>query len=152
MVELSFVFLVVILATFYSFIFEYFVHKYVLHNYKRFKFAFKNHMSIHHKTSRKNDMYDPGYENFISSYFEHISLGLVAAIHIPILFVSPVFFYALLVNIVHYYYVHRRSHIDTEWGKVNLPWHYAHHMGKNQNMNWGIRTPLIDKILGTSSY
>ena len=109
-------------------------------------------MKIHHKTSRKNDMYDPGYEDIVSSYFELISLTIVSFIHIPVYFISPVLYGALLANMLHYYYVHRRSHIDTEWGKKNLPWHYAHHTGKNQNINWGIRSPVVDKILGTSNY
>ncbi len=140
------------LATFYSLVFEYIAHKYILHNYKQFKFAFRNHFKKHHGVSRKNNMYDPGYENVISSYFEIISLSIISLLHLPLLWVSPVFYSALLLNCAHYYFVHRRSHIDTDWGKQNLPWHFAHHMGKNQNLNWGVRSPIIDKLMGTSSY
>tara|TARA_Y100000593_G_scaffold86589_1_gene165596 strand:+ start:194 stop:655 length:462 start_codon:yes stop_codon:yes gene_type:complete len=150
--DVFFIVFLILLATFYSLIFEYIAHKYVLHNYKYFKFAFKNHFKNHHGTSRKNEMYDPEYENFISSYFEFISLGLIILLHAPILFVSQVFYFSLLVNIAHYYYIHRKAHIDTAWGKNNIPWHYAHHMGKNQNINWGIRSPIIDRIMGTSRY
>ena len=30
-----------------------------------------------------------------------------------------------------------------------MPWHYDHHMGKNQHMNWGVRLPIIDLIMKT---
>ena len=151
MTTIVFVFLV-LLTTFYSLIFEYLAHKYVLHNYKYFKKAFQNHFKVHHKVSRINNMLDPGYEKIISSHFELISLSLIAIAHLPILFFSTTAYLIILANIIHYYYVHRKSHINTAWGKKNLPWHYAHHMGKNQNLNWGIRSPIIDKILGTSAY
>ena len=140
------------LATIYSLVFEYMAHKYILHNYKNFKTAFKNHFKIHHGTSRKNKMYDEGYENIISSYFEIISLMIIGVIHLPLIFLSYSFYAFLIFNMCHYYYVHRRSHIDVAWGKKNFPWHYEHHMGKNQNINWGVRSPIIDKLLGTSRY
>ena len=142
----------ILTATFYSLVFEYLAHKYILHNYKNFKSAFRNHFKIHHGNSRKNGMYDEGYRSIISSYFEVIALSTISLIHIPIFFFSPVFYVTLIFNMAHYYYVHRKSHIDVEWGKKNLPWHYAHHMGRNQNINWGVRSPIIDKIAGTSSY
>jgi len=139
-------------ATTYSLIFEYVAHRYILHNYKNFKTAFKNHFKIHHGNSRRNKMVDEGYKNVISSHFEIISLAAIAAAHAPLLILSKFLYFALIFNLAHYYFIHRRSHIDVEWGKNNLPWHYAHHMGKNQNINWGVRSPLIDKIMGTSSY
>ena len=30
-----------------------------------------------------------------------------------------------------------------------LPWHYDHHMGKNQNANWGVTTDWVDRLAGT---
>ena len=141
-----------LLGTMYSFLFEYVVHRYVLHNRKLFKSAFKNHFKRHHGRSRKNDMYDVGYERLISSYFEVISLTLIAILHTPIIFVSGFLYSVILMNLIHYYVIHKKSHIDTEWGKKNLPWHYEHHMGKDQNINWGVRSPIIDKLVGTSKY
>ena len=35
------------------------------------------------------------------------------------------------------------------WCKEKLPWHYDHHMGKNQDANWGVTTDWVDKILKT---
>ena len=142
----------VIASIIYTLIFEYIAHKHVLHNYKNFKSAFKNHFKIHHGTSRRNKMHDPGYDKLISSHFEIFALLIILVVHFPVYFVSPFLYFCLAVNLAHYYYVHRKSHVDIEWGKQNLPWHYAHHMGKNQNINWGVRSPIIDKILGTSKY
>ena len=136
----------------YSHIFEYISHKYVLHNHKLFYKAFKNHFSTHHKIARKNNMYDRSYENIFSSKFEVFSLVLIAIIHFPLLFFIPYFVLMTYLNLTTYYFVHRKSHIDIEWGKKWLPWHYAHHMNTDQNLNWGVRSPIIDKILGTSKY
>ena len=143
---------IVLVATMYSLIFEYLTHKHILHNYRLFKTAFRNHFKVHHGTSRKNGMIDPGYETLVSSRFEVIGLTVIALLHLPVCFLSPLFYFVLIANLAHYYYTHRRSHIDIEWGRENIPWHYAHHMGKNQNINWGVRLPIIDKVLKTSSY
>ena len=48
-----------------------------------------------------------------------------------------------------YYRVHKRAHLDPEWAKVHLPWHYDHHMGPNQNANWCVTRPWFDHLMGT---
>jgi sterol desaturase/sphingolipid hydroxylase (fatty acid hydroxylase superfamily) len=50
---------------------------------------------------------------------------------------------------VRYFYMHQKSHRDVEWGKKHIPWHYDHHMGKNQDANWGVTTAIWDLIMGT---
>jgi sterol desaturase/sphingolipid hydroxylase (fatty acid hydroxylase superfamily) len=45
--------------------------------------------------------------------------------------------------------VHRRAHIDPEWGRTHLPWHYDHHMGPNQHKNWGVTFEWFDRLRGT---
>ena len=147
-----FIFLQLILGWVYSQIFEYIAHKHVLHNHKKFYHAFKNHFATHHKIARKNEMYDEGYESIFSTGFETYSLIIIAIIHIPVAIVAPWFASAAYLNLIAYYFVHRKSHIDVEWGKKWLPWHYAHHMEKDQNKNWGVTTPIIDKIVKTSDY
>ena len=37
----------------------------------------------------------------------------------------------------------------TNFARKAIPWHYDHHMGKNQNMNWCVVHPLADLIMGT---
>jgi len=136
----------------YGHILEYIAHRYLLHDKKRFKKLFRNHFKSHHNISRKNKMYDKSYENLLSSKFEVLSLILTLVCHIPVLLFAPYFFVAVLWSVTSYYILHKISHISTSWGKKWLPWHYEHHMGKNQHLNWGVRLPLIDKLLGTSSY
>ena len=45
--------------------------------------------------------------------------------------------------------MHQRGHLNVEWGKKNMPWHYDHHMGKDQDANWGVTNPFWDIIFGT---
>ena len=142
----------IFVAWVYSHIFEYVAHRYFLHNRKLFKFAFKNHFATHHRTSRKNEMYDEAYESLLSSKFEVGSLLITAILHTPIAFVFPWAYATLVFSVSMYYLLHRKSHTDVEWGKKWLPWHYAHHMGKDQHVNWGVRLPVVDYILGTSRY
>jgi sterol desaturase/sphingolipid hydroxylase (fatty acid hydroxylase superfamily) len=136
-----------VLGWFYGHIFEY-----IAHGRKRFKRLFRNHFKSHHNISRKNQMYDSSYENLLSSKFEVISLSLALIIHLPVLYFAPYFFAAILWSVIAYYTIHKISHVNTEWGKRWLPWHYEHHMGKNQHVNWGVRLPIIDILLKTSNY
>ena len=147
-----FLLLQVIFGWLYGHFFEYLVHRYVLHNYKLFKFAFKNHFKTHHGISRKNHMYDKTYENILSSKFEVIGLSLTAVIHFPLIFYLPYMYYTLCFSMLMYYILHKIAHTHVAWGKKYLPWHYAHHMDKNQNINWGVRLPIIDKLFKTSNY
>jgi sterol desaturase/sphingolipid hydroxylase (fatty acid hydroxylase superfamily) len=139
----------ILAAWFYSHIFEYLVHRHILHSNKNFKRAFKHHFSQHHGTSRKNQMYDESYENLVSSKFEIIGLSFAALIHFPLVFFFPYAYATLLLAMITYYIVHRKAHTDVAWGKKYMPWHHDHHMGKNQHLNWGVRLPIIDHIAGT---
>lgn len=140
----------VMLAWLYGHVLEYCAHRYLLHNNKYFKRFFKNHFATHHYISRKNAMYDAAYENLLSSKFEVTALLVAAFLHLPVLAVFPYSYLTLLFSSTAYYFLHKKAHTDVAWGKKWLPWHYAHHMGKNQHLNWGVRLPFIDFILGTS--
>ncbi len=128
---------------------EYLIHKHILHNNRRFKKVFKRHFGTHHRIARKNEMYDESYLQLSknSSAFEILGLSLLLLSHLPLLFIIPYFWMTLLYSALVYYYVHRRSHIDVAWGKKWLPWHYAHHMEKDQHQNWGVRLPIFDGLL-----
>ena len=95
-------------------------------------------------------MYDAAYENLLSSKFEVSALAAAAFLHLPVLVLFPYSYLTLLLSLVTYYFLHKKAHTDVAWGRKWLPWHYAHHMGKNQHLNWGVRLPFIDYILGTS--
>lgn len=141
----------ILLAWLYGHLIEYAAHKYILHNRKKFKKIFKRHFGTHHNISRKNDMYDKNYLCFFKndSFFELIGLSLLLISHSPLLLYYPYAYFTLVFSAIMYYVVHRKSHIDVDWGRRWLPWHASHHMGKNQHMNWGVRLPLIDIIFGT---
>lgn len=127
---------------------DYLIHKYLLHNHRWFKGPFKRHFGTHHRISRQNGMYDENYLSFFrkDSVFEVLGLSLLLLSHLPLLFIIPYFWMTLLYSACVYYYVHRRSHVDVEWGKKWLPWHYAHHMEKDQHQSWGVRLPIFDRI------
>lgn len=97
-------------------------------------------------------MYDSSYSNIFSSRFEVYSLIIASVLHFPLVFVFPWAYLTLIISLFSYYFVHKKSHIDVEWGKKWIPWHYAHHMGKDQHKNWGVRLPIIDMILNTSDF
>ena len=136
----------------YGHIFEYIAHKHVLHNKKKFKKVFRNHFKTHHNASRKNDMYDKNYNRLVSSKFEIVSLLSIAILHLPVAFILPYLYGMIIWSVMSYYFLHRLSHLNVTWGKKWLPWHYEHHMGKDQHINWGVRLPIIDKVLKTSNY
>ncbi|HIL27364.1 MAG TPA: hypothetical protein EYG21_08300 [Nitrospinaceae bacterium] len=139
----------ILAAWFYSHIFEYIAHRYVLHSHKNFKYAFKHHFSQHHGISRKNEMYDVNYEKLISSWFEILALSMIVVLHFPLWFFFPYAYVTLVFAMIAYYALHKKAHTNVEWGKKYLPWHYDHHMGKNQHLNWGVRLPIMDYIVGT---
>jgi len=141
------------LAIVYSHLLEWAMHKYVLHGIgKNKKSAWASHWNTHHRRSRQNDNYDEDYKKgFFDKTVRSEILGLfvLSFIHIPTIFISPLFYYTLVVCAIRYYLIHKKSHLDVEWCKKHLPWHYDHHMGKNQDANWGVTTDWFDKVAGT---
>lgn len=67
----------------------------------------------------------------------------------PTALISPGFTLGVWTSLINYYYVHKRSHLDPEWGYKYLPWHYDHHMGPDQDKNWCVTFPLWDYVKGT---
>ena len=63
--------------------------------------------------------------------------------------VAPFFTLTTYYCAWNYWHVHSQSHLDPEWGKKKIPWHYDHHMNTNQDANWGVTKPWFDYIMGT---
>ena len=63
--------------------------------------------------------------------------------------VAPFFYSTVVYSAARYWYVHRKSHMDPEWGRTRLPWHYDHHMAPDQDANWCVTHPWFDDWLGT---
>ena len=141
----------------YANLFEWLWHKYVFHGLgKKKKSRFSSHWRNHHRTVRKNSYIDEAYKDF-SGFTEDpmrevYELLFAALIHTPLFFVFPYFAGWLWIHAGLYFYIHRKSHLNPLWAKRWVPWHYDHHMGKNQDANWCVTFPFWDYILGTRLY
>ena len=145
----------VVLGTIYAQLLEFLLHKYVLHGKrlgKKKNNFFSFHWKEHHKKSRKNGFYDEDYEGprtWNAAGKEVASLAFLTLLHTPVLLFSPLLFSSLVSSAATYYTIHRYSHLNPEWSKKWLPWHYDHHQGVDQDKNWGVTTPLFDHVFGT---
>lgn len=140
--------------------FEWVAHKYVLHGthragqprYSPIPHSMKSHWE-HHREVRKTDFEDYGYVEGISNWRtknEILSLVAVAGVFVPLFYpVSKGMSLSVLYCAGNYYYIHRRAHLEPEWAKRKIPWHYDHHMNSNQDANWCVTKPWFDYILGT---
>jgi hypothetical protein len=133
---------------------EWVIHKYVLHGQGRHKqnyWAF--HWHEHHRTARRSGGADPMYkEPFWRAQSKRREIfGLVsnALLVTPFWPISRGFVGAVWLSSGAYYYVHRRAHLDPEWAKRWVPWHYDHHMGPRQHANWCVTLPISDWVMGT---
>ena len=140
------------LAIAYGNIMEWVLHKYILHGLgKRKKNVFSFHWHTHHNTARKNNFYDKAYENpeTGSPLRERLSLYGLVLMHMPIAAYYPLFFVTVAIYAIYYYKMHKLMHLDPEWGRKHFPWHWDHHMGKNQDCNWGVTCDWVDLLMRT---
>ena len=147
----------IVAALVYANLFEWLWHKYVYHGLgKKKKSWFSGHWREHHRAVRKANGFDLSYKNKLFAgkdpTLEAIQLFLAASLHLPLVTHAPAFVIALYFHALAYFVLHRKSHLDPEWAKKYLPWHYDHHMGKNQDANWCVTFPLWDHILRTREY
>ena len=144
----------IIAGLLYANVIEWLTHKYILHGIGTDRTSwFSSHWHEHHKTARKNAFKDTDYTKPFwktkSRLKEVLGLTSMALSHICIAPFFPVFWLTLVFSVLLYYFVHKKSHVNVEWGKKWLSHHYDHHMGLNQNANWGVTHSLFDNILGT---
>lgn len=147
----------VLVATVYANLFEWLWHKHVYHGLgKKKKSWFSGHWRDHHRVVRKSKGFDLSYNNrlFVGKdpTLEAVQLFVAASLHLPLLPLAPAFVATLYFHALMYFVLHRKSHLDPEWAKKYLPWHYDHHMGKNQDANWCVTYPLWDHILRTREH
>ena len=135
--------------------FEWYVHKHLLHKHARKKDSFwRFHWAEHHKNVIKDDYIDTAYlkplfKEWNAQSKETASLFGAAVVFAPLLPIAPGFTTGVWFSAINYYRVHKRSHLDPEWGYTYLPWHYDHHMGPDQDKNWCVTFPLWDYVMGT---
>jgi len=142
------------LALLYTNAAEWAIHKYVLHGLGKDKESYWSfHWHDHHKNSRKNGGFDPDYEQlpFSNGPQGKEALGLVglALAHVPLLPIAPFFTATVWYSAFDYYRKHKKAHLEPVWARENLPWHYDHHMGPNQDANWCVTRPWFDYVMGT---
>ena len=133
---------------------EWAVHKHVLHGLGKEKaslWAF--HWHEHHRTCRKHGHRDADYERSVwgphAQGKEALALFLGTLTVLPLAPVAPFFAGTMVYSAVHYFRTHKRAHLDPDWARAHLPWHYDHHMGPNQNANWCVTRPWFDHLMGT---
>lgn len=133
---------------------EWWIHKVLLHGQGKHRESFWSfHWHEHHKESRRHDHRDPSYERPLLGWHsqgkEALALLGLAAAHAPLLPVAPWFTMTVWWRVVHYHRVHKRAHLDPAWAREHLPWHFDHHMGRDQDQNWCVTHPFFDELMGT---
>lgn len=133
-------------------VYEYILHRYVLHGLgKNKKSYFSSHWHNHHRTARKNKFLDFSYKKIFSrnsnAKKELLNIGILCILNLPIFFISPAIYYGLIFHACLYFVIHRYSHLNPEWAEKNLRWHWVHHMGRDQDRNWCVTYPLTDRIV-----
>lgn len=133
---------------------EWAIHKYLLHGLGRHKDSiWAYHLREHHAVCFKNAMLDAGYQHFRLEWNtqtkELVFMLLAVLSQLP--FINIAFWYVtgVYLTIAVYYIVHRQSHLDANWARRYLPWHYDHHLGSVSDANWCITYPLFDYLTGT---
>lgn len=135
---------------------EWWVHKVLFHELGRRKgsmFAF--HLREHHRACRKEEMVDEAYvygsltDRTNGRAREVWTLTATCLLLLPVLPVAPGLVAGLWFGAWRYHYCHRKSHLDPEWGRTHLRWHYDHHMGPNPEANWGVSNDWFDRWMGT---
>jgi sterol desaturase/sphingolipid hydroxylase (fatty acid hydroxylase superfamily) len=132
---------------------EWLAHRHILHSLTIRGFSY-NHFSIHHRNSRQDGCHDRDYLSFPpktldSGFSEVVFLVVAVLLALPLCYISFWLWFFLLAHACFYYWAHRKFHVNPQWGKKWLRWHWDHHMGKDQNKNWGVTTPIFDWVFGT---
>jgi len=94
-------------------------------------------------------MYEGSIWQWNAAAKELVALSGLILLHLPLAPWMPFFVATNLVCAHRYYRLHKRSHLDPAWCREHLPWHYEHHMGPNQDMNYGVTTDWVDRLMGT---
>lgn len=143
--------------------FEWAAHKYILHGtprkgqprYSPSPASMNSHWT-HHRMVRKTQFADECYEHGISderTRLELLSLAVVATAASGVTLLASRqnkgFVAAYWYSAANYFYVHRRAHLEPEWAKKSIPWHYDHHMNTIQDANWCVTRPWFDYLMGT---
>lgn len=141
---------------------EWYAHKYLLHGTRREQGRgryslqprlMQNHWE-HHKEVRRCDYADDMYLSAYGGDDQRLNGEINSLLKLCVLTtlaapVAPFFTLGSYYCAINYYYTHRRSHLQPDWGKKAIPWHFDHHMNTNQDANWCVTKPWFDYVMGT---
>ena len=142
------------LALFYANLGEWLTHKYILHGLGKLPSSFwAYHWTEHHALSARHGMLDPGYRQLDFSSWntqtkELATLAAIVLLHLPLLWLWPAFVLGLYGSLGLYYVRHRQAHLDPDWARRHLSWHYDHHTLPEPG-NWCVTWPWCDYLFGT---
>ena len=134
---------------------EWLMHKYILHGLGKHKHSiWAYHWHEHHAVCFQHQMLDPGYQQINFSTWntqtkEIVTLLLILLSQLPLIDMAFWYVAGFYCSIALYYYKHRKAHLDPEWAKRHLPWHYEHHLGPSSDANWCVTWPWFDYLMGT---
>jgi sterol desaturase/sphingolipid hydroxylase (fatty acid hydroxylase superfamily) len=72
-------------------------------------------------------------------------------VHAPLFPIAPFYTSTIWYCLWRYRRDHRRAHLDPQWGRDHLTWHYEHHMG-DQDRNFGVVWSWPDVVAGTREH
>ncbi len=147
--------LLIPLAIAYSHMAEWVLHKYVLHGLgKKRKSIFSFHWHEHHRKARRNNFADIDYKKPFKGppARELKALSVVLLVHLPLAFFLPMVYGTLVICAARYFHLHRKMHLNPRWARKKYPVHWDHHMGKNQDKNWGVTVEWPDYMLRTRQH
>lgn len=134
--------------------FEWYAHKKWLHEYpsEHRNSPFFTHIR-HHKRARLNGFHDEGYANSMwrdqEMFNEKVALIGLAAATTLVAPVAPFFTLGTWYGAWRYWSVHQKCHLDPDYARSRIPWHYDHHMNADQDANWCVTRPWFDYLMGT---
>lgn len=134
--------------------FEWYAHRVWLHEYpsKHRNSPFFTHIR-HHKRAKLNGFHDEGYLNSMwqdqEIFNEKVALIGLAGAATVLLPVAPFFVAGVYYSAWNYWSVHAKCHLDPDYARNRIPWHYDHHMNASQDANWCVTRPWFDYIMGT---
>lgn len=137
--------------------FEWYAHRYILHEAGRDKKGRAHYHWDHHREVRRNNFREPMYDHLLGEEYDRHRFEIEALVKVslavsPLFPIAPLFTATLWYSAINYYYCHRKSHDNPEWAREHLPWHVDHHLGRDQDMNWCVTKPWFDYIMGTRVY
>jgi len=130
-------------------------HRHVLHGIgKDPKSFWAFHWNEHHREARRDGFHDRHYRTrpwlgWHPQTKERLGAALAVLVHLPLAPVAPFFVATIAVCGAWFAVLHQRAHLDPAWARAHLPWHYDHHMGPDQDKNWGIAFDWYDRLAGT---